>query len=130
MADLNLKLNHTYLLQFGSSDTIFSVTVLGITDKAYYLRWNGSKGNNDIWDLKNKISRNYNIVEDISDFNIPQSNISELESDSYNVRTELIPCHICHGMGTIPDTESSAIQKTCPACFGNKLVPKVTEISY
>jgi len=125
MRDLKLELNHTYLLQFGSSDIVSSVTVLVITDKAYHIRWNRGLESNDTWELKDKLYRSYNIVEDISDFVVAGNK----EEKVLNVKTRLVQCHVCKGFGTVPDSNSTAGTKSCPLCYGSKMIPEVTEIS-
>ena len=66
MEDLKLELNHSYLLRYGCTDTLSSVTVLLISDKAYQIRWNGSGA--ICWELKRRMNGDYSLVEDISDF--------------------------------------------------------------
>lgn len=76
MDDLKLEVNHTYLLRYGCTDTLSSVTVLMITDKAYKVRWNGSGA--ESWELKIRIYSDYSLVEDISDFLAPRSKTSSI----------------------------------------------------
>lgn len=124
MKDLKLELDHTYLLQFGSSDIIHSITVLTITDKACHIRWNRGMESNSTWELKDVLYRNYNVVEDISDF------VAENKQENVlQVETTLVQCHVCKGMGTIPDPNSTAGTKECPLCFGGKMIPEVVKIS-
>ena len=66
MEDLKLEVNHTYLLRYGCTDTVSSVTVLMITDKAYKVRWNGS--GTETWEIKRRMYSDYSLLEDISDF--------------------------------------------------------------
>jgi len=124
MKELNLELDHTYLLQFGSSDIIHSITVLVITDKAYHIRWNRGMESNDTWELKDKLYRNYNVVEDISDFVVENK-----QDNALHVETTLVQCHICHGIGTVPDPKSTAGHTSCPLCYGSKMIPEVVKIS-
>jgi|JFJP01.1.fsa_nt_gi hypothetical protein len=119
-----LELNHTYLIRFGGGDTLNSVTVLLITDKAYHFRWNHGLESTDSWELKTKIDRYYTIVEDISDFMV-ETKIENI----LQVKTKLVQCHVCKGFGTIPDNNSTGGSKSCPLCYGSKMIPEVTEIS-
>jgi hypothetical protein len=125
MEELKLELNHTYLIRYGSSDIISSITVLIITDKAYHLRWNRGLESNDTWELKKRMSNDYSVIEDISDFVVDTNK----EERVLNVKTKLVQCHVCKGFGTIPDNNSTAGTKSCPLCFGSKMIPEVTEIS-
>ncbi len=119
-----LELNHTYLIQLGTSDTIASITPLLITANAYHIRWNNDAESSDKWDLKNVFHRNWNIVEDITDFitaplkEIKPENVLQFE-------TELTQCYVCHGEGTVPDSKSTAAKTTCPYCLGAKMIPKL-----
>lgn len=60
-----LKLNHTYLLQFGSGDALSSITILRITNKAYHIQWNNDN-ENCTWEQKKVFNQNYNVIEDIT----------------------------------------------------------------
>ncbi len=113
-----LELNHTYLLQFGSGDHLSSVTILMVTDKAYYIQWNN--GMNNTWEQKKVFNRNYSMVEDISNFIIKKSDIT-------HVKTKFKTCPICHGFGHIPDDKSTAGSITCPLCHGSKMIPEIIE---
>jgi hypothetical protein len=120
-----LELNHTYLIQFGVSDTIASITPLLITATAYHIRWNNGADSSDKWDLKNVFHRNWNIVEDISDFittSLPEEIIPE---NVLHFETEFTQCYVCHGEGTVPDPKSTAGKTTCPYCLGAKMIPKL-----
>jgi len=120
----DLLQNHTYLLRYGNSDTISSITILMITDKAYKVRWNNSIS--ETWELKRRISFDYSFVEDISDFIAPK-----LEDLKYEITykradikchpfLEIEDCKTCKGEGQIPDDSSTSCHKTCPACNGSK----------
>lgn len=122
MAELNLELNHTYLLQFGSSDILSSVTVLMITDKAYYLRWNHGVRSNDTWELKDKMYRNYNVIEDISDV------MKDVELKTLNVETTWKDCPECLGKGWFPDDQTTGGRKTCTNCWGSGKVIDIVNI--
>jgi len=124
----NLELNHTYLLKYLKYETISilqSVTVLMITDKAYYLRWNRGINSSDDWVEKTYVNINYSIFEDISDIIASQ----KIDEDKTLTKTEWIQCHLCNGFGTIPDKESTTGTKPCPLCHGSKVTPKITEFS-
>lgn len=126
----DLKLNHTYLLQFGSGDVLSSITILMITDKAYHIQWNNDD-KNSTWEQKKVFNRNYNVVEDITDFMKDElkENLMEYTNEvkkkliEYSKRN-LITCPICHGMGTVPDEKSTAGTTTCPLCNGSKMIPE------
>lgn len=129
MEELNLELNHTYLIRYGNTDIISSITVLLITDKAYHLRWNRGLEGNDTWELKEKISHDYSIVEDISDF------VTEKPAENYkfDITYNTIPeyyfsvteiCSNCGGSGQIQDFQSTAGTKLCPICNGSGRVTK------
>jgi hypothetical protein len=125
MEDLKLELNHTYLLQFGNSDVVSSVTVLVITDKAYYLRWNRGLNGNDTWELKSKMYYSYNIVEDISDY----MKSEELkESKTLLCETTWKDCPECQGSGWLPDDQTTGGRKICTCCWGSKKVIDVVKI--
>lgn len=119
-----LKLNHTYLLQFRNGDSVSSVTILMVTDKAYHIRWNRGIESNDTWEQKKIINRYYNLLEDISDL-ITTQKIEEKLND--NSKVKFITCPICHGMGTVPDEKSSSGTITCPLCHGSKMIPETIE---
>lgn len=119
-----LKLNHTYLLQFGSGDTLSNVTILLITDKAYHVQWNIDIESNTTWEQKRVFNNNYNMIEDISDFVI-EKNVVE---NTLHVKTKLIECYVCKGFGTIPDDKSTTGTTTCPRCFGAKMIPESIEV--
>ena len=120
MKELKLELNHTYLLRYKNTDIISSATVLLITDKAYRIRWNRGMESNDTWELKSSMYDDYSIVEDISDF---------IQENVLQVETTLVQCHICKGFGYVPDPDSTAGTKSCPLCYGSKMIPEVVKIS-
>ena len=124
MGDLNLELNHTYLLQIGSSDTISSATILMKTDKAYLIRWNRGLNGNDTWELKDKMYRSYNIVEDISDYVIDTINN---ESEILKFKPTWKDCPECGGKGWIQDNNTTIGRSTCTRCWGSGKVIDVVE---
>lgn len=126
----NLVENHTYLIKYRFEDSLYSITVLVITDKAYHIRWNNGMNTSQTWEEKEVFHSKCRIVEDISDFtkirdmynrNITFENVLE-------IKTEWETCPICKGFGTIPDVNSTAGNKTCPLCNGSKQIPKITQI--
>lgn len=119
----DLQINHTYLIRYGLSTIVSSVTILIITDKAYHIRWNRGLESNDTWELKDRLDHDYSLIEDISDF-VVNTNESKLD-----VKTKLVQCYVCKGFGTVPDNSSTAGTKSCPLCFGGKMIPEVTEIT-
>ena len=126
MEELKLELNHTYLLKFGIGGTLFSATILMITAKALYLRWNVGQNSSCEWKTKDEMNSHYNIIEDISDFvaSNPEAkdvNVS-VTDNTIAFRYKYVPCYVCKGFGTVPDSSSTAGNKICPACSGSKLV--------
>lgn len=121
MRDLNLELNHTYLLQFGSGDTVSSATVLMKTDKAYLIRWNHGLNGNDTWELKERMDRYYTVVEDISDY------VKDDESQILKIKTTWKVCPECNGKGWFAHNETTGGQKTCTLCWGSGKVIGVVE---
>lgn len=126
MKDLNLELNHTYLLQIGSSDTVSSATVLMKTDKAYLIRWNRGLNGNDTWELKERMYRSYNIVEDISDYVV---DTIDTKSQTLNVHTTWKDCPECGGKGWIEDHETTIGRRTCTLCYGSGKVIDTVEVN-
>jgi hypothetical protein len=120
----NLKESSTYLIRFGSSDTIHSITILIATEKAYFIRWNRGIESQDTWELKSILEKNYLMVEDITEkMNCDYAKIPKnlnLLKPTFQTSKEI--CPICHGMGTVPDTSSTAGRISCPLCQGNKLI--------
>ena len=88
-----------------------------VTEKAYHVRWNDNESNT--WEQKKVMDRNYNMIEDITNYMIND----KLES----VKTKLIQCPICHGFGTVPDEKSTAATIPCPLCHGAKMIPESME---
>jgi hypothetical protein len=116
----DIQKGHTYLISTGNRySAIHSITVLTITDKAYQLRWNE---NNISWDLKERLYHEYELIEDISDFQTYQEPIKLKFSTKY------VTCTACAGMGSIQDFNSTAGTKLCPLCQGSKTIPQVTEV--
>ena len=135
MDDLKLELNHTYLLRYGCSDTVSSVTILMITDKAYKVRWNG--GGSETWELKRRINADYSLVEDISDYLIPKQEDFKFEITYKDVDVKWHPyflveenCSLCGGSGQVPDTSTTSCKKTCPACNGSGKASKRVDILF
>jgi len=129
MEDLKLELNHTYLLRYGCTDTLHSVTVLLISDKAYNIRWNGSGA--ECWELKRRMNSDYTLVEDISDFVVGKYDFKITYVDTklplyYFQVTE--DCGLCYGTGQIPDTSSTAGKKTCTLCGGSGKSIKTVDV--
>jgi hypothetical protein len=129
MEEQNLELNHTYLIKFGNTDIISSITVLLITDKAYHIRWNRGLEGNDTWELKQKMFHDYSVVEDISDFMLSNLQTTTGNPTILKINTKWVQCHVCKGFGTIPDSNSSAGTKLCPLCYGSKTIPEVSDIT-
>ena len=117
MDDLKLVLNHTYLLRYGCTDTVSSVTILMITNEAYKIRWNGS--GSETWELKRRVYADYSLVEDISDYLTPKQEDFKFDITYKDVNVKWHPyflveetCKICGGSGY------TSVYKTCSACNG------------
>jgi len=119
--DNKYQLNNTYLVKYGSSASISSVTILLITDKTYYVQWNCGMNSNTTWELKKRFDMDYNMIENITDYMTHES--LAMNPSSRNVIVKRISCPSCYGSGVIPDTSSTAGDKLCPQCFGSKTVP-------
>jgi DnaJ-class molecular chaperone len=135
MDELKLDLNHTYLLRYGCSDTVSSITILMITDKAYKVRWNGSGA--ETWELKRRIYADYSLVEDISDYLIPKQEDFKFEITYKDVNVKCHPyfletenCKVCGGSGQVANFESTAGTKMCPACNGSGKQSKRIDILF
>jgi hypothetical protein len=128
MEELKLEVNHTYLLRYGCTDTLSSITILVITDKAYKVRWNGS--GSESWELKRRMNSDYTLVEDISDF-IVNERIEEFKQNYLNVSTKLVPCPACGGTGEIQDFSGTSTtgKNICTRCWGSKMIVEVAEIT-
>lgn len=125
----NLSLDHTYLIRYGMQDSLNSITVIFITDKAYHILWNDT--GNKTWELKTKIERDYSIVEDISDFLIKDlKNFLKEKQNYFDVSTKLVPCPTCGGTGEVQDFSGNctSTKKICPRCYGSKMIPEIVEI--
>ena len=135
MEDLKLELNHTYLLRYGCTDTVHSITVLMITDKAYKIRWNCN--GTESWELKRLLYGNYTMVEDISDFVVTKSDdlkfditykVNEVKWHPYFLVEE--NCKVCGGERQIHDEHTTSAYKTCPACNGSGKESKRVDILF
>jgi hypothetical protein len=119
----DLEVNHTYLIRYGLSDIVSSITILLITDKAYHVRWNRGQDSNDTWELKEKLYNDYSLIEDISDFVIDKPFLYNYEiTYTGNSKVKYVQCHVCKGFGTIPDNNLTTGTKSCPLCHGSKLI--------
>ena len=87
----------------------------------------GITGQDGAYLAKFLLEKDYNVFEDISDFiiNEPQKNFN----GTLTYAAEYEKCYVCHGTGTVPDTSSTAGNKTCPLCQGNKLILKTVKTS-
>ena len=141
MDDLILELNHTYLLRYGCTDTVSSITILMITDKAYKVRWNGSGA--ETWELKRRIYSDYSLVEDISDFVVNKLDEKKFEPDRdfrfyYKYDTGKYhpyflveeKCPICGGSGQVHDEHTTSCYKICPACSGSGKASKRVDLLF
>lgn len=118
---------NTYLIKYGSSGSMSQIIVLMVTDKAYQFKYeSGTTG----WVEKREFERDYNIIENISDFITQevQKNFDNTFTFTESVATEYETCPVCHGTGQVPNTQTTAAFVTCPLCQGNKRVVKRTEV--
>lgn len=121
-----LRINNTYLVKRFSN--ISSVTIINITNKAYKILWNADlnkEKNNFTWELINEFHRDYDILENISDF----ISVNTQKENFLNIEIELIPCPTCNGSGSVFDFTSTTGSKTCPNCFGEKMILNKKKIS-
>jgi len=127
-----LQADHTYLIKRNHSDSLNSITVLLITDKAYHIRWNNGMDSAQTWEQKDYMYDTFRLIEDISDFVVEKKQDYKdflKETPRLEVSTKLVQCHVCKGMGTIPAPNTTAGTTICPCCFGGKMIPEITEIT-
>jgi hypothetical protein len=123
-----LQLNHTYLIKRNGSDSLNSIMVLLITDKAYHIRWNNDSTNAQTWETKENMYDTYRLVEDISDFVVDKPFLYNYEiTHTDNSKIKYVQCHVCKGFGTVPAPNTTSGNKICPLCNGGKMI--VGEIS-
>ena len=120
MDSIKLEQGKTYLFKYGSSHTLSSVTVLMVSEKGYYLRWNSGLNSSESWELKTHIDNNYWLIEDITD--LIDNNKNRVNTEYYNIVAKAVQCRVCNGMGVVPDKDSTAGTKLCPCCLGGKMV--------
>lgn len=129
----NLEADHTYLLKLGSGGMLTSITILLISETAYHVRWNTGIESKDTWEHKDPFHTRWTVIEDISklvDFDgMGIKRLPRLDKPIVLSTTVLTKCHICHGMGTVPDTKSTAGTITCPLCNGAKMIPEKIELT-
>lgn len=136
MKATDLQKDHTYLLQFATQQTLTSVTILMVSEKAFNVRWNNNNLH-ETWELADKFCNYYTLIEDITNLSEHEDKhwVKDLPRIDVNkpttiaTSTKLIKCHICHGMGTVRDTRSTAGTITCPACNGAKMIPEVITLT-
>lgn len=127
----NLTVDHTYLIKRNHSDSLDSITILLITDKAYHIRWNNGLNSTQSWETKEYMYDKHRLIEDISDFVADKPNWKDFQKEKetiLDVKTKLVTCHVCKEFGYVPDNNSTAGTKSCSLCFGSKMIPEVTEI--
>jgi len=123
MSGNKLVQGDTYLVKYGSSGSMSQVTVLMVTDKAYQFKYeSGTTG----WVEKREFERDYNIIENISDFIVKE--VQKNFDNTFTFATEYETCPVCHGTGQVPNVQTTAAFVTCPLCQGNKRVVKSTEV--
>jgi hypothetical protein len=137
-----LKENHTYLIKSSyTSDSVKSITVLFISEKAYKVRWNNDCNNYTEWTLRSSLDSNYSFVEDITDIVGNKSDEKDFKIDKdfnffyNNSEIKWHPhffveetCETCGGEKKIPDSQTTSCYKTCPACNGTGKQPKKVDI--
>jgi hypothetical protein len=135
MDDLKLDLNHTYLLRYGCTDTVSSVTILMITNEAYKIRWNGSGA--ETWELKRRVYADYSLVEDISDYLIPKPEDFKFDITYRDVVVKWHPyflieetCKICNGSGEVHNEHTTSCYKICFDCSGTGKQQKKVKILF
>lgn len=127
----NLQKDHTYLIRYGNTTTLSLITVLTITDTSYQIRWNNNVNNSITWELKEKLYRDYSMIEDITDVDYDKS--IQYDINYISPPPQLFPeyrfptykyksCPTCNGTGYVPDYSTSAGTKLCPQCVGGKIV--------
>ena len=108
---------HTYLIRLVDGRMkLTSITILLVTNTAFYVRWNKGLESTDTWESTSKFSEEYSIVEDITEY--ITDFMDETQTRTYSIKE----CPRCNGIGTILDKNSTSGVKTCPVCFGNKTV--------
>jgi len=126
MAEDKLLEGNTYLIKWGSGSTIVRMTVLMITGKAYQFKY---ENGNTIWIEIREFERDATIVENISDFMIKE--VQKNFDDTFTFTSSAVEyetCPVCHGMGQVPNKETTAAFVSCPLCQGNRRVVKRTEV--
>jgi hypothetical protein len=134
MEDFDLKEGRTYLIRYGSIDTLSSITVLLATEKAYHIRWNLGERSNDTWEMKTHMNSYYSIIEDITETMIKENlkeNLGEfIDNQKQTTKTNWIRCHVCKGMGTVPNANVTSGKVSCPLCLGGKMIPDKVETQF
>lgn len=123
MVELNLTIGHTYLLRYGSSDSLHEIKVLNVTQIAYQIKW---ESGNISWEMKRRMDSDYSLVEDISD--VVDGTTITTTDNPLKFKVKWSQCHVCKGCGTVPDPSSTTGTKVCPLCFGGKMVQDVIEM--
>lgn len=97
---------HTYLIRLVNGRLkLTSITILLVTNTAFYVRWNNGLESTDTWESTTRLQEEYSFIEDITDF-----------------MAETKPCPNCNGTGIVLDYTSSSNTKVCPHCWGTKRV--------
>lgn len=112
MEKIELVKDRTYLVRFGNGETIFSITMLLIAEKAYYIRWNLGLKSYDEWKLITSFDKSYTVLEDITELNNYVDEIIQYQ-------TKWIDCPNCGGSGTVLDSNSTSGDGICNKCWGS-----------
>ena len=132
MEDIILKLGHTYLIRYGTTDTVHEVKILIVTDKAYQVKW---QSGSITWELKSRMNSDYTVIEDITiigkdlPFDWLKDNMPEFKVKFPNFYVEE-PCDICDGYGQILNNKTTSCRQTCPACNGSGKKSKKITLSF
>lgn len=115
-------INRTYLIKPTIGiDSLYSVRIDLITEKAYHILWNAS--GQHTWELKQYFDEKYVIVEDISDYITTTPKEKNIFDSILN--NELLSnkkCDHCNGYGYIEDHTTTAGKIPCPKCWGSKRI--------
>lgn len=111
---MEIKQNNSYLIhdKCHSSQQVFHIEILLITNVAYKIKWVDT--DKITWIKIDEFNHNKVVLENITDILIHEV------QNKYKIP---IPrrgniCPVCSGIGTIPDSSSTAGHKICTCCNG------------
>ena len=108
-----IKEGHTYLVD--KHNSIFSITILLITEKAYHIQLNHDNPSTTWW-YKTDFDYKTDILEDITEL---EKNRKKYFISPKNSKQTYTLCYYCNGKGQVADDKSTAGTKTCAFCFGS-----------